>query len=775
MAFSTTSKYVQLTPYLLMEYMYAAPPDAETHFVNSGTSVVGYQKLVNGYMGGAIQILNPNSAYDITHNTLQNSVVRIADNSFVTLDSNLIIPFNDYSDQLTHTNDLDVTFPSNLDVVYDSVRYHIRAGYNLGNIDGIIMEIEFQDQNREYVTMSQILIQKGLEQDYSLNPNPVTIGANIYDKYFEIKIPNIKDMNNKYLTASPYFQPQTLAGLISASGTGFIQDVPMRVTTWQIQSTVDYDGYSRYNSAKIATLSLEQEDAFSNIGAVIQESARGEFFEFFGTDNKGFIEDFILFQNSIGNAYYISHQIEVLEQLGAALIQTSGFQSNQTTAYDTPNYYRPIVRNAGIAVSFTLRYTMTLVNNADQSRVTRIATYTSTNPAKWGTNITPIKLSTFPQTQKIYNRVYAQAGITVGSLDKPTPREIVKFSNVFIQQEYVTATVNNLIFSNNSLSSSTGTTQLVAKGNGKLNISMSPFDNYYKFKFVKSSPSGDPVPIDLTASGNFNMSFVDINGGKIQVSALSDNSLASPSTGELAFKIDESTATKILQITDRRFFITNGVSVNQSTASATDKNVTTVNSSVTATGMDKAIESVISARRNAKNFIKGSNNAGGIESNGIMAAVNNSTSVMYWGYWKKDGEDDIVTASPAVATGATGATSGQAVQSSGTGVIGSLPTPILQSVKPASGATGGVLPSGSAATTSTNATLTGSVLISALAAEMLGYKTIQWHDQTIINYFLKPGKPGRIKYPNIKYTDVIKAGKGILAPASIAKLKIFHR
>jgi hypothetical protein len=190
--------------------------------------------------------------------------------------------------------------------------------------------------------------------------------------------------------------------------------------------------------------------------------------------------------------------------------------------------------------------------------------------------------------------------------------------------------------------------------------------------------------------------------------------------------------------------------------------------------MDKAIESVISARRDAKNFIKGSNNPSGIESNGIMAAVNNSTSVMYWGYWKKDGENDIVTASAVADSGATGATSGQAIQSSGTGATISSPIPILQSVKPAAGATGFVLP-GSSAPASTNATLTGSVLISALAAEMLGYKTIKWHDQTIINYFLKPGKPGRIKYPNIKYTDVIKAGKGILAPASIAKLKIFRR
>ena len=60
MSFSSTSKYVQLTPYLLMEYMYADQPQPESYFVNTGPITVGYQKLVNGYMSGDVQIFNPN-------------------------------------------------------------------------------------------------------------------------------------------------------------------------------------------------------------------------------------------------------------------------------------------------------------------------------------------------------------------------------------------------------------------------------------------------------------------------------------------------------------------------------------------------------------------------------------------------------------------------------------------------------------------------------------------------------------------------------------------
>jgi hypothetical protein len=744
MSFSSTSKYVQLTPYLLMEYMYADEPQPESYFVNSGPVTVGYQKLINGYASNSVQVFNPNSDFDITHNTANNSVVQIATNSFVTLDSNLIIPFNDYSEKLTDNNNLPITFPSNLSVVYDTVRYHIRAGYTLNNTDGIILQIELQDQNLSYVTISQILLQKGTQQEYTLNPNPVTIGSNIYDKYFEIKIPNSLDMNNKYLAASSSFKPQTLASLISQSGNGFVYGAPMRIGVWQVQSTIDFEGYSRYNSARIALLSLEAEDPFSNIGATIKISDQGQFFEYYATDNEGFIEDFILFQNSIGNSYYISHKIEVLEQIGTAVIQTSSFESIQTTAYDSPNYYRPIVRNAAYSVSFTLRYTMSLINNVDQSRVIRISSYTSDNPANWGLTITQIQLQNLPQVQKIYNRVYDQPSITMGNNGSLQPREILKYTNVFIQQNYVTATSNNLTFFSGTLAESVGTTSVTAVGSGKLTISISPFDNYYKFKFIKNVANGTPSAIDLSDSGLFKLAFLDKAGNKTYIPALADLTIARPSSGELAFKIDESTSGKILQFTDRRFFITNG---GGATGSVSSPPATQLAAATTGTTPE-------AARRTAAIV------------NSVASVTNQSTSVLYWGYWKKDGESDVVvptTPAPPVSSG-----SGARVLGTIGGVTNAPKPAISQIAPPASQTISDVRISDGGP--QAKPSLTGSALISALSAQIDGYKATGWADQTIITYFLTPGRAGYLQYPGLTKEQFVTAAEGILAPSSLQSL-----
>jgi hypothetical protein len=90
---------------------------------------------------------------------------------------------------------------------------------------------------------------------------------------------------------------------------------------------------------------------------------------------------------------------------------------------------------------------------------------------------------------------------------------------------------------------------------------------------------------------------------------------------------------------------------------------------------------------------------------------------------------------------------------------------------PATPGTGGTAGTATAAAASTNQTLMGSAMIAALSAEMKGYKAIRWADQTITSYFLSPGKAGNIKYPGITKADVAKAGKGILSPLTLKKLR----
>jgi hypothetical protein len=732
-----------------MEYMYADAPDPESYPVNTGSTTVGYNKLVNSYMLQTVgnttqiptnQIYNFDVDYDITHNTSNNSVVQIADNSFVTLDPNLIIPFNNYSPKLTPDDQLAVTFPGNIVVVYDSIKYHIVAGYNLSNLDGVIINIKYQDSNGTYVTFSQILIEKGTQQDYSLNPTPLKFGSNIYDRYFEIKIPSLKDMNDRYQAAASSFRDQTLAYLTSNSNAGYVYGSPMRIEIWYVREKTDFNGYERYNSEQVAVLSLESEDPFSNIGATIKLSEAGQFFEYFATDNEGFIEDFILFQNSIGNNYYINHTIETFEQIGEASILTNTFTTTQTTAYDLPNYYRPIVRNPSTAVSFTLRYTMALVNNVNRQSVIRVGTYTSNNPGQWGPNIAPIQLSTFPQVQKIYNKIVSQAPLNIPSPATPSPTQIVTVNNVFIDKVSVSASVSPILITGPTGSTSAPQVNEVALPSGQTYIEVSPFDNFYLFKFYKTGFDASPIEVNLGETKSYKLAFIDERGTKNYISSFENLSVANPIKGEVAFKIDDSISTKILNYKDRRFFITSG-----------------------------------SAASDAKD-ITGSQMSGTVLSSSQPIVANPSIntapiSVIYWGYWKAFGEQTQTT------PGATASSIGNVAASASTGIkettqrIDSIirkvkgttnsAASLLYSLSPAAGATSAASkfsksPSASSGTVKSN-TLTQAEIIQGVSGIVAAFKANGWTDQSIINYFLVPGQLGYKQFPGLTATLFIQA------------------
>jgi hypothetical protein len=165
------------------------------------------------------------------------------------------------------------------------------------------------------------------------------------------------------------------------------------------------------------------------------------------------------------------------------------------------------------------------------------------------------------------------------------------------------------------------------------------------------------------------------------------------------------------------------------------------------------------------------------------SVVNQASSVLYWGYWKKEGESDPVAASaattPTVAGGTAGissATNATTLTSGVTGATGSIaatknaPISILQSIAPpASQMTVGS--SGTSGTGIPKPLLTGAALESALSAQVQGYKALGWKDAAIVSYFFTPGKPGYIQYPGLTVDEFVTATEGILAPATIAALE----
>jgi hypothetical protein len=742
-----------------MEYMYASPPTPEKYFVNIGSPTVGYNKLVNGLLEDSdgqpsndVQIFNLDENASITQNTSNNSVVQTNSTTFVTLNPNLIVPYNDFKSELTNTADLPISFPSNLSVVYDSVRYHILSGYNLDNLDGLILNVKYPDVDGSYVTFSQIKLSKGNSQQYTLNPSPLTIGANIYDKYFEVKIPSLSDMVNKYNAASVSNRPLTLAAKTSKSGRGFLASQPLRISAYSITDTTIVSGYETYGTQLLAALSLEPTDPFSNIGAYIAPADTGDFFEYFGTDDGGFIEDFILFQNSIGNSYYIENRIEVLEQVGAAWLETSNFTSIQTSAYDVPNLFRPIVRYSNVATSFSLRYTMTLINSKNQTRTMRVATYTSTDPGKYGTTIAPLQLSVLPQQQKIYNKLGGKTDISV-PVNQISPREITKFSNVFFDRNLVNTSLTNLEVNGTTLTETNeSSTPSVSYGVGKAYIKISPFDNYYKFSFFKKGQGNTTQEIDLSSSGTYNMVFIDNKGKKVYAPSIADATIAKPSKGELAFKVDESISTQILQFTDRRFYITNkppdpdGDNVDTRGISKVNK-VKSLLAKKAISLRDSSRDVVIASKRD-------SNTSRAVNTAKIGG---NSFSTLYWGNWLKDGETEPVQT--AVAAEVVVAPTSPRTKPVSKRVGKS--SWQVSGVQNGTSGTSGLGRKAGNVNRNNQPKLTPVQLKSAISSDVQGKIATGWTTQEIIAYFLDPSSTGYKLYVGITKNLCVDAVDGI--------------
>lgn len=773
--YTTTSKYVQLTPYMVMEYMYADQPNPETYNVNTGSTTVSYDKLINGLVqsiGGTadngVQNFNQTQDYSVTKNTALNNVVRVSDNSFIPLNPNAIIPYNDFNSKLTSTADLPVNFSSNFAIVYDSVRYHILAGYNLGNIDGVILGIDFLDVDGSYVTFSQIFLDSGFSDQYTLNPNPLMIGINSYDKYFEIKVPSLVNLNNQYISSpTPSLTP---ASLLSHSGRGFVVGSPMRVRVYEILNTTLTSGYLTYGANLISTLSLESEDPFRNIGAYIAPADTGDFFEYFATDNGGFIEDFILFQNSIGNQYYVQNEIRVFEQIGTAFIQTANFYTIQTNAYDIPNLYRPIIRNSGVASSFTLRYTMTLVNSVDQSRVTRLASVTYNNPAKYGSYIAPLQLQNLPQVQKIYNKVANETNINVPN-SNPTPRVIVKYSNVFYERSLVNTTMTNLVVKGTTITAADGGSvqDQTVYGQGKAYIRISPFDNYYKFTFYKQGADGNTQTIDLESSGTYYMVFINNSNKKVSAPTIDNKNIANPAKGELAFKVSETLSTDVLQYTNRTYTITNRP------PAVNDPNI--ISDQIPTTGAAKnALASRSTALNDSiKDVVLAAQNDIQTLASGVLTVSANSSSVLYYGNWLKVDEPLPSTVTTTVATGITGPVRVNAPTippvsavpvSIGNNIFNTAP----QSTLGSTGARVTVTQSSQTNVVSSGQRLTTTELKSAISIAVESMLANGMTAQYIINYFLNVQSPGYKLYVGITKKIFTDAVKGIFTDADLTLL-----
>ena len=518
MATNNISKYVQLNDFLLLEY----------EFNRDGvTTPLITPRVVESSVGNSISFYEGDGELGKTNNILPlNSVPTNAERTVWFFDS------SSYATTYPTYWDASVVI-STTSYKMDTVKVHIVSGYNFNDANnksdatGFLLQVRAESSTGFLSDLANFTY---LKQPQALGNNVVKFATNtlflgnrFYDKYIEFQIPSIQELGGDTTThlgqvldikqLSDVFI--TYSGIFDVVNKQFVLDEQINV---QLPVTSVADSFNCF----------------------IAESTEGDYIEYYATWNDLIIGNYINdiesgrirlytsnnpndnaqeFTNAYGNApkWVVIHEISVFEAIGGTTsILSQKYSFTQDTGFSTPNYFRPILRNADIDSTYTITYTCRLMNRMDGTQIIRKASFSSTDPKKYGLWFTRLTVeNVIPY--KIFNRVEAEKPNIISNTGPNT----TKYVKVFYDTVTVVLNAFNEVF---------------PQGTGPLFLKS--FDSVYKFKFEKIDTNGDRVNVDLSGVDTYALVFKLDDNSKIKVQPLYTTNM-NTAIGEIEFKLTE--------------------------------------------------------------------------------------------------------------------------------------------------------------------------------------------------------------------------------------------
>ncbi len=395
-----SSRFIQISEQILIEYVYTSQATPTTF--NTGTYPIELMRDANTQ---GTYLFNPESVSAVMGNYQDISAAANNANKtqFVYLDTDIGVPYNDFSPALTDTVDLLQTFSPELDVAYDKVRVHFISGFSFEDFDGIIFEV--QVPRRDGVMLNLASINFLRTDTPTFNPEPLLIADQLYATYIEWRVPALYFMNNLFSASDP-----NGIGYKLTEGQGFLGTPPITLKASGIYQTITENAYNFYEVQEINSVSILSRDIYDNLFAEVKQSDVGDYYELSGQVTGSTFSNFIAQLNSSGGQYVVFHEISVTEQIGTVFTQTSFQVITQDTEFDDPVLFRPIIKNANSAVSFSINYVLRLYNKADATQIIKNAKLTSFEPQKYGPQMIQINLGVVPTVANVYNQINNDTG-----------------------------------------------------------------------------------------------------------------------------------------------------------------------------------------------------------------------------------------------------------------------------------------------------------------------------------------------------------------------------
>lgn len=564
------SRFINLSSYCIVEYQFE--PLNSLNFYNDDFI------FIENTITGVHQIFNTDASYNELRNIKDLSVAPIGNNTYAYLDSEKI------PDYLAYSQELNSSTLSGYNVVMDKVRFHFVAGFEFDTFKALILSINNTQNNGITNIFANILLApETISQLIIFNPRPLFLSNAIYDRYVDIMIPSIKNINEEFVTSPVPSLTFAAAITPSQSGpTGFIYNNPISISLLECEKkkiiyTNTSTSYDSYEASNAFTASISQSNEFDGVGAYVNESIDGDYLEFYLTFNSAFPGELISILNNRNPAddWIIVHQLSIFEQVGSAFINTSRLVFFQEDSYDEPNVFRPVLKNANEAVSMSVDYIARLTNRRNGEQIIREGSFTLISPKKYGRKLINIPLLDKPQSQRVYNKIIKNnfeatnlfiEPIQVGKQPIRTTNSSNNISEV-VKIEYVPIFFNNNNISISNVSSAVTSIDLseeIIFGPGKLRFIFSPFDNIIKLKVFTNSTLSDTqkllVPLDLNInSAKYRMVF-ETKNGKISINNVNRATQENLSNGQITFNISKKDSEAIFSSTKRTVYL---ISVSQ--------------------------------------------------------------------------------------------------------------------------------------------------------------------------------------------------------------------
>jgi hypothetical protein len=545
-----TSAYIQVSRYALLEYQY----NSELIPVSASPGSAGAIRLENKYLN-TYQFLNNNQSVNLTGNVLDRSAARMGDvtNKWAYFDIDTAVPI-----YLTNSNFVVTDQTANLVSLagrYDNARLHILSGFDFPGLDGVILQIQWKEWkldsavgNRVFDACNHVYLRD--QPQIQFNTTPLFLGDRLYDRYIEVKVPSLYDVNQDFWNSPT--ATNTIGYNYTFNNVGFLQNSQIYANLYEIDSSEVLNGNLYLYTGNSYKTAFNPADNYSQLGLVIQENSEYDYIEYYPTWNGAFLETYINDLNSVGGDWVVINQIELYEQVGTGLRKTANMTMLQDSNFDQPGIYRPVILNSSIAFSYTIDYTMRFFNRVNNTEIIRKSSYTSTDVKKYGKQLDKINVLQGFTPVKAYNRIV--------KMEQDQAEKFLDSPKEVITQKIVTPVYydKNMI-SVDSTSNLSATLGESVWPQGTNTIFLSAFDNMIKFKlFTKSVDKNQNVSLDLSSFiNNVAISFDTTDTNRLYIPAYIDINLANPAMGEVAFKIDPDSAVKILASTSKNYFIVN--------------------------------------------------------------------------------------------------------------------------------------------------------------------------------------------------------------------------